>query len=261
MLFADFLAQFADVDIDRAVAHNDLVAPNFAVNLLACDELATARHEQLHERKLLARQGNLLASAKDRVVVWIELDIALVLSGLLLGVDALQNSLHAAYQELHRDWFREVIIRSGIEARELVILLAQGREKDDVRMLKRGVFTQGTAGLHAIHDGHHPIQKNQVWTKFRSHAQGLCAILCRADFVPLLLEVVADELQNIGLVIHEQNAMIHSSLCRFSRSPFPLGCHLWHEDTKISRKSFLRKENFRYICPVLCAYALARARM
>lgn len=97
MFFADFLAQFADVDIDRAVAHNDLVTPNFAVNLLACDELAAAYHEQLHERKLLARQGDLLASAKDRVVVRIELDIALVLSGLLLGVDALQDGLYTAY--------------------------------------------------------------------------------------------------------------------------------------------------------------------
>ena len=40
MLFADLLAQLAYVYVDRAVAHDDLVAPDAGVDLLACEELA-----------------------------------------------------------------------------------------------------------------------------------------------------------------------------------------------------------------------------
>ena len=88
VLLADFLAQFADVDIDRAVTKDLFAPPNRGVDLLARDELAGVFDEQFQEGKLLARELNLLASAKHRVAVRVELYIVLIGCGLLLLADA-----------------------------------------------------------------------------------------------------------------------------------------------------------------------------
>ena len=88
VLLADFLAQFADVDIDRAVANDHFASPNRGVDRLARDELAGVFGEQFQEGKLLAWELNLLAPAKHRVAVGVELYILLIGCGLLLVADA-----------------------------------------------------------------------------------------------------------------------------------------------------------------------------
>ena len=67
MLFTDFLAQLADVDVDRAVADHDVRAPDPGIDLVARNEFPGALREQLQQGELLAGQGDLLSAASDRV--------------------------------------------------------------------------------------------------------------------------------------------------------------------------------------------------
>ena len=77
MLLTDLLTQLADVYVDRAVAYDHLLSPNLLVDLFAGDELAGASCQQLQQGKLLAGQGQLLASDGHRVARCVDTIMAL----------------------------------------------------------------------------------------------------------------------------------------------------------------------------------------
>ena len=123
---------------------------------------------------------------------------------------ALEDGLHAACEELHADRLGQVAICSGIESFDLLLLFAQGREEEDDGLLQLRIFAQGTAGGCTIHDGHHAVEQNQVWTALPSALQGLLTVVGREDLVACTTQGVAYKFQNIGLVIDQQNAIAHS---------------------------------------------------
>ena len=73
---ADLLPQFANVDVDRAVADHYVLAPYAGVDLLAREEPSRIGHQQRQQRELLARQGDLLPVAFDDVTGRIDRDAA-----------------------------------------------------------------------------------------------------------------------------------------------------------------------------------------
>ena len=137
--------------------------------------------------------------------------------GGIVGVDAFENGLHAAYEQFHLDRFGEVVVGSDAEAGELLLLFAQCREEDDHRVAQPGVAADGAAGLHAVHHGHHHIQQNQVRTAGGGPLQRFGAVLGRIDLVPFADEVVTDEFEDVHLVVHQQDAMAHVSVFRWGR--------------------------------------------
>ena len=116
----------------------------------------------------------------------------------------LRDGLHAADQQLHLDRLGEVVVRPDTEARKLLILLAQRREKYHHRVAQLRILADGTAGLRTVHDGHHHVQQDQVRTALGGGLQRLGAVLRREYFVALLLEVVPHEFE--GCRFHRRQA-------------------------------------------------------
>ena len=127
------------------------------------------------------------------------------------GVDPLEDGLHAADQQLHLDRLGEVVVRPDTEARKLLILLAQRREKYHHRVAQLRILADGTAGLRTVHDGHHHVQQDQVRTALGGGLQRLGAVLRREYFVALLLEVVPHEFEDVDFIVDKQDAVAHGS--------------------------------------------------
>jgi hypothetical protein len=207
---ADLLAQLADVHVDRAVAHDDLRAPDLGVNLLAGNQLPGRRVEQVQQRELLAREGDFLSVADHRVTLAVDREPrGRGLLGRSVGVDALEDRLHAAYQQLHLDRLGQVVVGSHVEPCQLLPLLAQRREENHHRVLQHGVSADRAAGLRPVHHRHHHVQQDQVRTAFGGHFQRLGAVFGREDFVTLAYEVVTDEFEDVYLVVDQQDTVTH----------------------------------------------------
>jgi hypothetical protein len=79
-------------------------------------------------------------------------------------------------------------------------------------MAQFGVAAYGAAGFDPVHAGHHHVQQDQVRTTLCGRFERLGAVLGRIDLVPFPDEVVTDELEDVHLVVHKQNAIGHVSV-------------------------------------------------
>ena len=136
-----------------------------------------------------------------------------------------EDRLDAAYQKFGLDRLGNIVVGSGSEPCELLLLFAEGREKDDHRLLQRRVAAQGPAGFDAVHRGHHHVEQDQVRPMCRSLLQTFGSVAGRIYFVARLGQVVTDEFEDVVFVVDEQDAMTHKSVRNFC------------EDNKIIGKS------------------------
>jgi len=108
---------------------------------------------------------------------------------------------------------------------------ARPREKHHYRPSRARVAADGPARLRTVHDGHHPVQQDQVGAGRGGDLQRFGAVRGRVDLVALFEQVVAHEFQDVGFVVDQQDAVFcHRSLFRFLLRRL---C----EDTNFPRKS------------------------
>ena len=185
---------------------------DLGVDLLAGNQFPGRRVEQVQQRELLAREGDLLSVADHRVTLAVDREPrGRGLLGRSVGVDALEDRLHAAYQQLHLDRLGQVVVGSHVEPCQLLPLLAQRREENHHRVLQHGVSADRAAGLRPVHHRHHHVQQDQVRTAFGGHFQRLGAVLRREYFVALFQEVVPHEFEDVDFIVDKQDAVAHGS--------------------------------------------------
>ena len=204
----DFLAQFADVHVDGAVAHDHLAAPDAGVDLFARKEFSGSGVEQAEQGELLARKHDRPAAELHHVTLAVDFQpVGCV--GLPLPVDAFEDGLHAAHENFHLHRLGDVVVGSRTEPGDLVLLLAQGRQKDDHRVAQGRIGANRAAGLHAVHHGHHPVEQNQVGPVQGGLPESVGPVLRGKDLVARFPEVVFHEFEDVGLVVDEQDAVTH----------------------------------------------------
>ena len=83
-----------------------------------------------------------------------------VVGGSGLGHGAVQHGLHAGHQLAGGEGLDHIVVGTALQARQLIVFLAAGGEDDD-----GGVDVAGAhlpqAG-HAVHEGHHQVQDDQI---------------------------------------------------------------------------------------------------
>ena len=108
------------------------------------------------------------------------------------------------------DRFADVVVGSGGESRELVLVFAQRREEDDHRVFQFVVLAQAAAGFEPVHAGHHPVEQDQMRMHFECAGDPFGAVAGGEHFVTFALEVVADEFEDVVFVVDQKNAVTHN---------------------------------------------------
>ena len=190
--------------VDRAVSDDDLRAPDRGVDLLAGDEFPGRCAEQGQQFELLAGQREGFSVDGRHVALAVDGDARSRIGGAFsVGVYALENGLHAAYEQFHLDGLGQVVVGPDAESRELLLLLAQGREEHDHRVAQQGVFADGAAGLRTVHHRHHHVEQDQVRAALEGDLERFGAVFGRKDLVAFADEVVSHEFEDVDLVVDQ----------------------------------------------------------
>ena len=134
----------------------------------------------------------------------------------VVGLVAPELGLHARHELERQEGLHHVVVRAQGEAGYLVRLLPAGREHDHRVAV---ALADGAADLEAARAGQHDVENREAerWRAVVRHAvDRRRAVAERLHLEALCLEVDADELADLRLVVHHQHACAHASLpsCR-----------------------------------------------
>ena len=187
-------------------------APHLVEQLVAGVDAVGRRREVVQQLHLLGRRVDLLAV--DDQLVGVEVDDELVerellALGLAVVAGAAQHGVHAREQLLDLEWLDDVVIRAHLQAGDLVLGLALGGEHDDGHF--HGL-AQLAADLPAVHDGQHDVEQHEVGLDLLGHLDGLAAVGRMRHLEPVLLQVQAQQLCDVVIVLHDEHFLAHAML-------------------------------------------------
>jgi D-amino-acid dehydrogenase len=205
MLDVEFLAQVADVAVDRPLVSLVVVA-DCGLHQLQAGEHATGAARQdgeqfelgRGERDLLAVAGRALAEEVDAQRADGD-DIGLV----HCGACAPQDGADPGHQLAHAHGLHKVIVGAEFEPDDDIRFFAASRHHDD-RCLE--LAANAARDVKAAHPGHHPVEDDQVGVFLQRKAQRLIAACRRVHAISLTGEVVAHDLAQRRIIFGDQKA-------------------------------------------------------
>ena len=102
--------------------------------------------------------------------------------------------------------FGDVVVSAQFESDDTIDLFASSSQHEDGNAARRGLLPERAADFHAIDVRQHDVENDQVrrllLNKFQRLASGRRAL----NFEACMTQVVADQPNDIGIVIHDQDA-------------------------------------------------------
>ena len=196
------LAEIVDVAA-QGVAVRRLAVPKVAFDGAARDDAGVFAQQQLEQAESGARQRDGHAVPGDFGGVGVENQIGyLVATRQSLGTP--RQCLDASHQFRHVEGLDEIVVGTGVKARELVLEPVPGRQHDD-RRGDAGILAQPFADLEAVHAGQHDVEHHHVvgfgdGEMHRHQAVGRIVHVVAASF-----EIGAGGLGEFGVVLREQD--------------------------------------------------------
>jgi hypothetical protein len=120
---------------------------------------------------------------------------------------AAQRGAHAAPKLADGEGLRNVVVRSELEAYDLVELVVAGGQHDDRHGAPR---TQPATDLEAVELGQHDVEDDEVDVVLIETGKRLLAVTGLHDPEPLALERKGEQLLHRFLVVDEQNGRVLS---------------------------------------------------
>jgi hypothetical protein len=122
-----------------------------------------------------------------------------------------QQAVGARQQLAHRERLDDVVVRARLETAHTVGLLAARRQHDERQALGGRLLAQAPAQLDAGQAGQHPVEDQQVGHGLAQARLGLVAVHHGLDRIACGLEVVAQQLDERLVVLHDHQARGHGS--------------------------------------------------
>eukprot|EP01107_Rhizomastix_libera_P006422 TRINITY_DN20562_c0_g1_i1.p1 TRINITY_DN20562_c0_g1~~TRINITY_DN20562_c0_g1_i1.p1 ORF type:complete len:262 (+),score=-23.55 TRINITY_DN20562_c0_g1_i1:270-1055(+) len=210
-------AQAADVHIHGALLDEHMIAPHLVQQLGPAVDPLRVGHEEVQQAEFRRPQVHRAAVAQHPVGNGIQaqaFDIHRVLGH--LGRPPAQHCLDAGLQLPGGEGFGDVVVGPGLEAGDLVVLLAPGGEHDDGHVLGPLVGPQLAGELHAGHAGQHPVQQDHVGQHLAHLALRLFGIVGPQHLVPGMLQIGGDQFLDRGFVFDDKDVGWHWVGCPLS---------------------------------------------
>ena len=113
--------------------------------------------------------------------------------------------LHPGDDLPHGEGLGDIVVRPGLEPADLVVLLLPGGEQQDGHIVP--VLAQGLAHVEADHFGQHDVQQDQVRLLRPGLPQALLAVIGLQNAVALPLQVEAENVHDVLLVLYNQDGL------------------------------------------------------
>ena len=118
---------------------------------------------------------------------------------------AARHRPHARDQLARRERLGDVVVGAQLEAEHLVALVHTPRHHDHGDAAGLGVLLEAAADLPAVELGHHDVEEDHVGLAVPGVAHGIGAVAQDGDVVAFLVEVEADQLRDVLLVLDHQD--------------------------------------------------------
>jgi hypothetical protein len=206
------LAQVLDVDVHRAFKALQIVAKDPVQKLQPGKGPSRFPGQHLQQLEFAGREVHDLAPHPHLVAAAINGQVAKAhlrrtLSSILS--DPAQHRPHLGHQLAGAEGLGDVIIRTQIQADELVLLGGLGRKHDDGHF---GLGSQDAADVEAVHLGQQQVQDDEIWPLLAGQPQGFQAIVGDEYPVAGSLQVEPDQVYDLAVVVHHQDPTLHHHL-------------------------------------------------
>ena len=193
------------MDVHRPAVALVVVAPDEVEEVVAAVYLAGVAQEELYEVELPGRQFNGDAVFPGGAFFCVYLQAAALQHGgggsrrghggaPEQGADA-----RLELQDVER--LCDIVVRAGLEAQQLVRVLAPGCEHDDG---DGGKSADLLAGFQPVQPRHHEVQDNETVVSRGGQLHGALAVVAGVHGVALVFEVEFDALYEQFFVVHDE---------------------------------------------------------
>ena len=124
-----------------------------------------------------------------------------------LGLVTAELGLDPGPEHPRAEGLGDVVVGTPLEAGDHVALLALGGEHDDRHVASLGVALQPAAYLEAVHGRQHEVEHDEIRGLPPCRLEGVFTGGDALDLVALLREVVADQFEQIFLVIDDEDPL------------------------------------------------------
>ncbi len=129
------------------------------------------------------------------------------------GMCAAQYRMDAGDHFARRKRLDDVVIGAGVKPAHAVAFFTSRGQHDDRNIARRRVASQPAANLYPGNHGHHPVEQDDIRRSFIDQKQGLFAVAGGRNLEAFLFQVVAQQGNEITLVLDDQNAVFYVSDC------------------------------------------------
>ena len=170
-------------------------------------------HKELEQLELPQRQADPGAVEEDLVGVEVETETPavekLVRGRDLLAMGAPHDRTDARHELARAEGFGDVVVGAQLEAEHAIHLGRLRGQHDDWKTLRRLGHPELAADLEAVGAGQHEVEHDERRALLRDLREGGLARLRFAHGVAVLLEVEANELADVLLVLHDEDRAPH----------------------------------------------------
>ena len=186
------------MDVHRAVVPNVLIAPHHIEQVFPAVHPSGVAHEQFHQIELLGGEVHRDPVLPGGAPVGVQADVA---HGEGAFGRLLQQGADPGFQLQDIEGLGDVVIRSALEAHDLVRVLPLGGEHDNWDV---GELPDAHTGLEPVDLGHHQVQNNQIEIPLPGQLHGFLPIIAGLHLIALIFQVKGDPLYQDALVVHDQ---------------------------------------------------------
>jgi len=129
-----------------------------------------------------------------------------------VGFSAPEEKLYTGEKFARAERLGDVIVGAGFEGSDEVVFVAAGGEHDDGQALKQRVLTDIGENLKSGDAGKHGIEEEEVWSGLIQGGAAGEAVGGIGDLETGFFEFVADEHNDVGVVLDDENAF-HREPC------------------------------------------------
>ena len=126
-------------------------------------------------------------------------------AGRLNAVRPPQERPHACNELADAERLGEIVVGAGLETQHLVGLLAPRRQHENRHGAVHRVAPDGAAERHTVEAWQHDVEDEQVEEPPTRFGEAVASVRDGDDIQPLQPEVEADEVADVGVVLHQED--------------------------------------------------------
>ena len=195
--------------VNRSRVTEIVKAPYIVEQLCAGEHAVRTGGEKVQQLDLLRRRIHALAL--DNQIVRLLVDHQIVkrqLLGRIIRRHTAEYRTHARNDLRHFERLDDVVVRTHLQTGNAVRGLAFGRQHDDRHITLR---TDLPADRPAVHHRHHHVEQQHVRLVGLPLFDALHAVFRLKHRVAFALQIQAQQLTDVGLVLYDQYLLGHSS--------------------------------------------------